>query len=73
MNIRNSNTLTSRKQNNCCIQKNFAGKKKIMSFTPSKYYNERLLTLELEKKKQCRMDARVSEDLFSLHSRLVRE
>ena len=40
---------------------------KSMSFTSSKQYNDEILTLEL-RKKQCRMNASVSEDLFSLHS-----
>lgn len=54
----------SRKRNDCDMKKNFDFKTKVMSFTPSKQYNDKLLTPELENM-QCEINASVSEDLFT--------
>ena len=54
----------SRKRNDCDMKKNFDFKTKVMSFTPSKQYNDKLLTPVLENM-QCEINASVSEDLFT--------
>ena len=54
----------SRKRNDCDMKKNFDFNTKVMSFTPSKQYNDKLLTPELENM-QCEINASVSEDLFT--------
>ena len=54
----------SRKRNDCDMKNNFDFKTKVMSFTPSKQYNDKLLTPELENM-QCEINASVSEDLFT--------
>ena len=54
----------SRKRNDCDMKKNFDLKTTVMSFTPSKQYNDKLLSPELENM-QCEKNASVSEDLFT--------